>query len=456
MPGTAPTGEQTPRPLTGGAVMAGASRITVAVTGALATVLIARLLGPSGSGGYVLAQSILLVLTTATTLGVEHGIAYFISTGDWAPANAYAAAMRMSLTTGVAGALLGMVVRLAFPHAFAELSVGLTAVVMAALPFALMLFYVPYVALATDHYEAYVVPPALQSALALILAGAGAIVRDLEGAVVGLALSYALTGVGVAVWAGRRFGRRVGHDEGQLRRAISFGIRGYAANALQMLNYRADLFVLSAVAAAAAVGQYSVAIAVTSVLVLAPQAVSEVLFPRVARLSAGSGEGAAAHRDMVELKGLRHVTLAVVVMVVVLALALLLLVTPIYGEAFRPAIALGLILLPGVGLNAISGVLAATVVGRGKPVYSLYAVLLSTPPTLVMYAVLIPWLGAKGAALASSVSYAMTFAAIAVLYMRLTRRSLLRSLVPTRSEWHDLRALSANALRWARRSTRPV
>jgi O-antigen/teichoic acid export membrane protein len=430
--------------------MAGAGRVTVALTGALATVLIARVLGPDGSGGYVLAQSILLLLTVATTMGVEHGIAYFVSSGAWAPANAYVAALRVSVVMGVVGAAAGLLIRVAVPAAFGELSIGLTAVLAGTLPFALMAFYVPYIALAIDRYEAYVLPTALQSALALILAGAGAIAFDLEGAVVGLAASYVVTGLGVAVWGARRLGSRGDHQDRQLRRAVSFGIKGYAANALQMINYRLDLFVLSAVAATAAVGHYSVAIAVTSVLVLAPAAVSEVLFPRVAQLSSRAAEDAEAQREMVEVKGLRHVTLAVLVMTVVLALALLLLVVPVYGAEFRSSIALGLILLPGVAANGISGVLAATVVGRGRPAYSLYAVLISTPATLLLYAVLIPWLDATGAALASTLSYLITFTAIAVLYGRLTGRSLARSLLPTRSEWHDLRALPDAVLKWAR------
>lgn len=433
--------------------MAGAGRVTVAATGALTTILVARLLGPDGSGGYVLAQSIVLLLTVATTMGVEHGITYFVSSGAWAPANAYVAALRVSLTVGVLGAALGIAVRLAVPSAFADLSLALTAVIMATLPFALAAYYIPYVALAVDHYEAYVLPTALQSTLALVLGGAGAIALDLTGAVLGLAASYVVTGVGVALWGARRFGRRERDDDrGDLRRAVAFGIKGYAANALQMINYRIDLFVLSAAATTAAVGHYSVAISVTSVLVLAPAAVSEVLFPRVAHLSARDGEDAEAHRTMVEVKGLRHVTLAVLVMGAVLALALVGLVVPIYGESFRPSVALGLILLPGVALNGISGVLAATVVGRGRPAYSLYAVLISTPVTLALYATLIPAFGATGAALASTISYLVTFLAISVLYTRLTDRSLARSLVPTRSEWHDLRALPAAALTWARRA----
>jgi O-antigen/teichoic acid export membrane protein len=444
-----------PRPLTGGAVMAGASRVTIALTGAVTTIAIARLLGPDGSGAYFVAQSVMLVLTVAATFGVEHGIAYYVSAGAWAPRPACRAALRMALGAGVAGAALGLAARLLWPSAFAGLPVWATAVVVAGLPFALTWFYVSFVALAVDRYEAYVVPPAAQSALVLVLAVPGAIAFDVEGAVVALTAASAIVGVAAAEWARRRL-PRAGADRaaaadagGMLRRAVAFGIKGYAANALQLVNYRLDVFVLSAVASAAVVGRYAVAVAVTSVLWLLPQALSEVLFPRVAHLSARDEE---AHREMVEVKSLRHVTLAVVVTTLLLAGALLVLVVPIYGEDFRDAIELGLILLPGTALLGIGGVMSATIVGRGRPMYSLYITLVVTPLTIGLYALLIPELEATGAALASSLSYAGNFALTCVFYRRVTGRPVARSLVPGRSELADLRRLPGAVREWARRS----
>src|SRR3954451_24165381 len=100
--------EPAPRPLTGGAVMGAMSRVTVAGTGAVTTILIARLLGPDGSGGYFAAQSAVLLLTVFTTLGVEHGVAYFVSSGAWAATSAFRAALRMAAVTGALGTVAGI------------------------------------------------------------------------------------------------------------------------------------------------------------------------------------------------------------------------------------------------------------------------------------------------------------------------------------------------------------
>ena len=100
-----------------------------------------------------------------------------------------------------------------------------------------------------------------------------------------------------------------------------------------LLSTRVDLLFLSAVASTAAVGHYAVAIAVTAVLWLVPSALSDVLFPRIAALSA-SGER--EFRAFVEDKSVRHTVLLVVLALPVLIGPLLLLVVPIYGAAFRP------------------------------------------------------------------------------------------------------------------------
>jgi O-antigen/teichoic acid export membrane protein len=431
--------------------MGAASRATVAVTGAATTILVARLLGAEGSGNVAVALTVLFVLTVLTTLGVEHGVAYYVSSGRWRAGAAFATTQRVALAVGTLGATVGILARLAIPSAFGDLTVAETAVTAAVLPFSLAWFYGTYVALADDHYEAYVIPPAAQSAL-LLVAGAGLIVAfGLPGAIAALAASHVVVAAAMLVWGRRRL-RLDGaaRDEpGQLRRALAFGVKGYAANALQVLNYRVDFFLLSVVATTAALGHYAVAVGVTSVLWLLPQALSDVLFPRVAALSASTHASAEEHRAFVEAKSLRHTTLLVVTATAVLALALLLLVVPVYGPDFDESIALGLIRLPGVALLGIAGVLSATIIGRGRPEFGLYTALITTPVTLALYALLIPAYEATGAALASSISFALSFALSMAFYRRATGRGVLGLLLPGRSELEDYRMLIPKIRQWA-------
>jgi O-antigen/teichoic acid export membrane protein len=431
------------RPMASGAVMSALSRALVTLASAATTILVAHVLGPSGFGAYVVAQTLLIVLMVVATLGVDHGILYYVSSGRWSPGSAFRGSQRLALVCGVTGAAAGVLARILVPQAFHGLSLAIAVVAAAALPFALSWFYGSYVALATGRYEGYVLPPALQSLLALCLVSGLAIVDGVPGAVLGFVLAHVITAFVRYVASRRAFAPEPGAtetDRGQLHRAVGFGIKGYASNSLQVINYRLDLFILNASAIGVAVGHYALAASVTSVMWLLPQALSDVLFPRVAALSERSGE----HSEMLRLaeaKSLRHTVLTTVLVAIVCTLALVFLVVPIYGAAFRPSIVLGLILLPGVALLAIANPLSAVIVARGHPGLILKGALVVTPLTVALYALLIPPLHAVGAALASSASYAATFILAALFYRRVTGRNPCFLMLPTRSELADFRAL---------------
>jgi O-antigen/teichoic acid export membrane protein len=427
--------------------MSAASRGSVAVTGAVTTILVARLLGPEGAGAFAVALSLVVMLTTFATLGVEHGVAYFVSSGRWAARDALASVTRIALLTGSAAALIGLGARLAAPSAFAGLTVASTALVVGAMPFALLWFYRSYIALALDRYEGFVIPPAVQSGVAMVLVLAGALAFGLTGALVALTASHLVAAL--TTWRTLRMMAPTAGDgeRRQLRRAMRFGVKGYAGNALQLLNVRLDVFVLSAAVGAAAVGQLAVAVAVTGVMWLLPQALSEVIFPRVAALSADPDQE--GQRTMVETKGVRHAVLLITAGVAVIVVALLLLVTPVYGEEFRPAIELGLILLPGVALFGVGQVLSAVIVGRGHPQYTLYTAMVVTPLTVVGYLLLVPALGATGAALVKTASFTLSFV-LTIGFYRLATGSVSPGLfVPTRDEMRDLIGLAPQIRTWA-------
>ena len=98
--------------------MSGISRGLVAATGAAATIVVARVLGPSGAGAYVVAQTVIILLMVATTLGAEHGIVYFVSSGRWSARDAFRDSQRLALLCGTAGMGAGLLARFMMPGAF--------------------------------------------------------------------------------------------------------------------------------------------------------------------------------------------------------------------------------------------------------------------------------------------------------------------------------------------------
>jgi Na+-driven multidrug efflux pump len=114
---------------------------------------------------------------------------------------------------------------------------------------------------------------------------------------------------------------------------------------------------------------------------------------------------------------------------------------PVFGPGFQQAVTLTLILIPGAALAALARLLAASIVGRGMPLPSLYVALITTPVTILLYAGLIPWLHANGAALASTLSYTLSFLLFAFYFQRCSGKRVMLLLIPTRSEIDDLRAI---------------
>jgi O-antigen/teichoic acid export membrane protein len=443
-----------------GAVLTAASRVTMTVAGAGLMLLMARVLGPAGLGDFAVAQTLVFLLLAGSTFGVEHGIVYYVSSGRWAPRAAWVASQRLALVAGALGIAVTMIVRLLVPAVLQHLSVPATMLAVGALPFQLSWWYAAYHALAGGHYDRYALPFALQALLVLVLAAAGAIIGGAVGAVAGLLLSHVLT---AAVMLGRQHGLATrpasnaaapepstgqpppSSRPSMFRAAIRFGAKGYAAGALQVISLRLDLLVLGAGAAGAAVGRYSLAVSITSAVWLLPQALADVMYPRVAALSAASGADAEAARRRAEEKCLRHCVLVILVASAVGALGLLGLVVPIFGVGFTASVTLGLVLLPGCALLGFYAPLSAAVVGRGRPDLVLRSNLVVTPLTVVLYLVLIPSLHALGAALASSIAYALCFAVLAAVYRHVSGRGLLVTMAPTRAELCDYRALARAA-----------
>jgi O-antigen/teichoic acid export membrane protein len=431
------------RTLGAGATLVSLSQIGAALTGGLMGVVIARILGPAGTGHVNLVLTAGLVIGSVCSLGVEVGLNYHVSGRRWPAAAALRQSQVAAVVLGVLGAAAGTGLAVALKGS-AFRGVDLAAIVagMAALPFMLGWTYSSYTALAMDRYEAYALAAAGQNTVALILSPVLALPLEVTGAVAAVTVSHAVTAVALLRWGSRALGAApVGWLQetfGRAKQAVSFGLRANLSNVLQLLNYRADLFVLNAVATSADVGRYAVAVSITSLGQLVPRALASVVMPRVAALDTGTER---ATLDMVVVKSVRHSVLIAVGVSVLLALALLL-VPFVYGRDFSEAVVLGLLLIPGIAFISVGGVLSATIIGRGYPQYALYNVLLITPPTLGLYALLIPAFDAVGAALASTGSYVAT-TLVALFFFRRVTGMPFGQLVPRGADLADYRELVA-------------
>jgi O-antigen/teichoic acid export membrane protein len=255
----------------------------------------------------------------------------------------------------------------------------------------------------------------MQSGLTLLLTVAfvAGMRWNLFGALGAVLVSH-IVGVGLMTRILRGVGGRLWPSwPNQARSVTVFGIKGHIANLLQFLNYRLDMFVVNYFLGPAAVGIYGVAVSLAELMWFLPDAVGFAVFPR-----------AAAGRAEVHTAGWRYAvmsTAATAAGAVVLAISAPAIIGIVFSPAFSSAYPALLALLPGAVLMSGAKVLANEIVGRGYPQYNAITAGIALTVTITLDLVLIPRLGIVGAAIATSLAYAIQVALVLYFWSVLRR-----------------------------------
>ncbi len=192
-------------------------------------------------------------------------------------------------------------------------------------------------------------------------------------------------------------------DPPRRRRVVRFGRTVVLGDALQAANYRLDVLVLAAFVPVAEVGVYAVALTLVEVVWQLPQAVSRSLLPRTA----------AGEMDRAGVVRLAAVLAVGLVALSAAGLALTRWLTvPVLGPDYAAVPSLLAVLLPGVLLVGATKPLAAWTLGQGEPGRNLRASAVGFVALMAGDLVLIPRYGTPGAALACTLAYALTAAAV--------------------------------------------
>jgi O-antigen/teichoic acid export membrane protein len=203
-------------------------------------------------------------------------------------------------------------------------------------------------------------------------------------------------------------------DIALLRRMIGYGLKFHISILAGAIIIRADLLVVNHFRGAAEAGVYSVASQFALLLMLLPGVIATLLFPRVTSEQDARGETTCQ---------VSRYTTFIMFLCCLAAVPFSLVLPFVYGRAFSDATRLLLILLPGVYLMGLESVLVqhfnALGLPRAIPLYWLATLVIN----LILVFALVPRFGAPGAAIASSVSYAMIFALVALHFHTSTGRS---------------------------------
>jgi O-antigen/teichoic acid export membrane protein len=203
-------------------------------------------------------------------------------------------------------------------------------------------------------------------------------------------------------------------DAALLRRMITYGLKFHISVLAGAIIFRADLLVVNHFRGPAEAGVYSVATQFGLLLMLLPSVIATLLFPRVTAEQDPRGE---------TTWFVARQTALIMLACCVIAVPGSFLLPLVYGAAFADATFLLLILLPGVYLIGLESVLVqhfnALGLPRSIPIYWVITLVVN----LVLVFALVPRYGARGAAIASTVSYALIFSLVALQFRASTATS---------------------------------
>ena len=404
----------------------------------VSVLIVARKLGPEGRGSMVFITVTALLIARMTKLGLSEATTVRAAQ---VPAERATLLSNLLVFSGLATLAGGSVVAgvlMAFPGLRPEEIGGLELAIMVGGAVAASLLDEAFLlgCRRMRHLSVCIATGGWASALAMVIAAVGP----------GLTVRSAAVAWGAAqlvVAAGQhlpvllefglvRPGRRL------LRECLAFGSRAWVGTLSARLNARMDQVLMGFIASHAALGIYTIAVNLSELMLYLPTAIASSLLPRVA------GEGA-------QVAGTRTLrTFRMVMLVSLASTAIAPLVGPpvlplLFGPDFEPSVTPFLWLVPGVlGYSAMS-IFTNALLGVSSPGRSSLGSLVALLSGLVLDLLLIPPLGASGAAIAASAAF-LVGGFTAMLMFRARVPFAWAALVPRGEDLRDLLLLPRQLL----------
>jgi O-antigen/teichoic acid export membrane protein len=225
-------------------------------------------------------------------------------------------------------------------------------------------------------------------------------------------------------------------DWGLARRSLGFGIRAWFGTLGTLINLRLDQLLMISLVPARELGLYTVAVTVSGLSNVLTSQVVPVLAPRIAR-----GE------SHLLPQAVRCVFLVVVGSGVAIALGAQLFLVPLFGPDFAGAVPLVWVLLVAWVWQAGLGALSQGLPALNRPGAPSVGQLLSLAITVPGLILLLPVLGAMGAALVSVAAYGTTFAVLLAITTRHLSHDATDYLIPRGSDLAMLVGMAISLIR---------
>ena len=397
-------------------------------------VVIARWLGPEGFGTYAVVNVTVALALQIGSVGLPSANTYFISRDRATAGPLWANAVLSGLVIGACLTIAVLLLAWMRPSLFG-VPFGLLAIAAASIPFQLLFILGLNVLLALDRIRQLNLFDALLPAL--VLGNAVLVLIILRGELSTLIFFNSAAGTALslilALYVYRLIAKslrsRMRPDPHLLKSMLAYGLKFYVSIMAGTIILRADLLIVNHYRGPAEAGVYGIASQFSFLLLMLPGTIATLLFPRVAASQDQRGEFA--------VRVTRHTT--VIMFLTCLVTAVLAFTLPlIYGSRFRDATFQLLILLPGIFLMGLESVLVQHFTGTGLPAAIPVFWIVTVVFNIGLNLLLVPKFGARGAAVNSTLSYALIFLLVAIYFRLKTGRGAAETFLLQSHEWRNL------------------
>jgi len=405
------------------------TRIFLLIIGVTFVVVIARILGPEGRGLYALAMTLVGIGIQFGTLGLHASNTYYIAQDGSRLPMLLGNSLLLSVVAGVTAAMLALTIVSVWPELL-PFDYTLLLLILCGFPIALAYVFIQALLVGLNKIQFYNIAEMINKSLALLFTGVCVLFNIVTVNTVFMGGILALfIAVIISLFQLQK------HAKGLpkccfyfFQRNLGFGFKAYLVAFFSFMVLRSDLWMVQYLLGTEQVGYYSIATAMIDMLYIFPMVVGTLLFPR---LSAEQD----ANEKWKQTK-LIAISIAITVSFIVLLVSLIIkpVVHMIFGSEFLHSVPAFLWLLPGVIFLSINTIFMNYFISMGMPPIAIFSPVCAFFLNVILNIYLIPNYGIEGAAISSSIAYALMLI-FSLVYLNIIDRKKL-SLKKPESDGH--------------------
>lgn len=399
------------------------------IIGLILSIVIARSLGPTGQGIYALIILLPTLLSTFFNFGIGVSSVYYIGKNKYSINVIIKTNIVLALLLSFMSILFGLII----VHYFADLffpsvPTNYLYLIVFMLPIIFLNQFLQAIFQGKEDFKSFNFTLMTGQSMNLLLAIFSLTILSygIEAALFSFVAGQFLMLMTIFYLLNKKIKYRIKDVKfsfSYLKDSLNFGLKAHVSNILAFLNYRADLFLIAYFLSPLEVGLYTIAVNISERLWVLSQAISTVLYPRIAALNSNSER---SDLTSVICRNMTSVSLLGGVFLIMVAEVLIILM---FGEDYRSSILMLQLLIPGIIFGSTSRIIANDFAGRGKPELNMNVSFFTVTLNISLNILLIPLYGANGAAVATSISYFINWMIKIILFKKISGNSFLSFLL---------------------------